>query len=87
MAYVGITLTPTAWFSFAITYSQRVVKMSRRVLNLASILPMISLVLALTNSSHHLIWSEWALVTTDGFVGLVSTHGLGSTFAQPTHTT
>ena len=75
MAYVGITLTPIAWFSFAITYSQRVVKMSHRVLNLVSILPMTTLVLALTNSWHHLIWSEWALVTTDGFVGLVTTHG------------
>jgi|TARA_B110000263_G_C14970009_1_gene356582 hypothetical protein len=42
MAYVGITLTPVAWFSFAITYSQGVVKISRRVLNLVSILPMIT---------------------------------------------
>jgi diguanylate cyclase (GGDEF)-like protein len=75
MAYVGITLTPVAWFSFAITYSQRVVEMSRRVLNLVSILPLITLILALTNSWHHLIWSEWALVSSDGFVGLVTQHG------------
>ncbi|MEQ8692830.1 MAG: diguanylate cyclase [Pseudomonadales bacterium] len=75
VAYVGITLTPVAWFNFAITYSQRVVKMSRRVLNTVCFLPAVTLILALTNPWHLLIWSDWSLVTSGGHVGLVTTHG------------
>ena len=76
LSYIGITLTPVAWFQFAITYSQRVVRMSRRVLNLVSFLPTITLVLALTNSWHGLIWNDWSLVNSNGFIGLVTSHGL-----------
>ena len=74
-AYIGISLTPVAWFLFAITYSQRVRKISRHALNTVSFVPMVTLLLALSNSSHGLIWSDWEFVEIDGYKGLATEHG------------
>jgi len=76
LAYLGIAFTPVAWFVFAMTYSQRVRKISRFALNAVSIVPGITLVLALTNPLHGLVWSETAMVYKGGFVGLVTQHGM-----------
>ena len=75
MAYVGITLTPIAWFQFAITYSQRVLRISRTLQNSVAAIPMVTLILAFTNSWHGLIWQDWAVVSSGGYVGLVTEHG------------
>ncbi len=75
LTYIGITLTPVAWFLFALTYSQRVLKMSRRLLNSACVLPFLTTCLAVTNEHHFLIWTSWELVNVDGYVGLVTSHG------------
>jgi diguanylate cyclase (GGDEF)-like protein len=74
-SYVGIALTPVAWFLFALTYSQRVMRMSRRVLNVIAIVPVITIAMVWTNSWHNLMWSEWHLTNVDGFVALVMEHG------------
>jgi len=74
-AYIGIALTPVAWFLFAITYSQRVRKVSRHALNTISFIPMITLLLALSNAGHGLIWSDWEFVEIDGYRGLATEHG------------
>lgn len=66
-SYAGMALAPAAWFVFAMTYSQRVRKISRHAFNTITILPAITLVLALSNSSHGLIWQEWSVVLTNGF--------------------
>ena len=76
LSYVGIVLTPIAWFQFALTYSQRVLKMSRRVLNIISIIPLLTFALVLTNSWHSLVWSDWEFIRSEGYVGLVTTHGV-----------
>ena len=55
LSYVGIALTPVAWFQFALTYSQRVLKMPAMLMYCISIVPVITLCLALTNTYHHLI--------------------------------
>jgi len=73
--YLGIAFTPVAWFVFAVTYSQRVRKISRGAFNAISIIPATTLVLALTNSFHGLIWSEWRIVEEAAFVGFVTQHG------------
>lgn len=75
LAYVGIVLTPVAWFVFALTYSQRVLRISRRALNSICVIPLITVALAITNPWHHLIWSSWEMVQVDGFVGLVTIPG------------
>ena len=74
-AYIGIALAPVAWFLFALTYAQRVRKLSRHALNTVSILPMITLLLALSNNGHGLVWSSWEFATVDGFRGVVTEHG------------
>ena len=74
-AYIGIALAPVAWFLFALTYAQRVRKLSRHALNTVSILPMITLLLALSNNGHGLIWSSWEFATVDGFRGVITEHG------------
>ncbi len=74
-AYVGIALTPVAWFLFALTYSQRVLRISRHALNTVSIIPMITLTLALTNPWHGLIWKDWEFINTNGFIGFTTQHG------------
>ncbi len=74
-AYLGIALTPVAWFLFAVTYSQRVRKVPRHTLNAVTAVPALTVILALTNSWHGLIWSDWKFVEIDGFVGMVTTPG------------
>jgi diguanylate cyclase (GGDEF)-like protein len=74
-AYLGVSLAPVAWFVFALTYSQRVLKISRHALNTISALPLITMLLALSNSSHHLVWIDLRFVSADGFTGLITEHG------------
>lgn len=75
LTYVGVTLTPVAWFLFALTYSQRVLKMSRSLLNCACVMPMVTTCLAVTNEWHGLIWEKWSVAQFSGYVGLVTSHG------------
>lgn len=75
LAYLGIVLIPIAWFQFALTYSKRVLKTPRAVLNGISIVPLATLVMIFTNDWHRLIWSDWKLVEADGYLGLVMGHG------------
>lgn len=75
-SYVGIAFTPVAWFVFAISYSQRVRRIPRHVFNTVCAVPGITVVLALTNAWHGLIWREWEFVDVDGYTGMVTTHGL-----------
>jgi diguanylate cyclase (GGDEF)-like protein len=74
-AYIGIALAPVAWFVFALTYAQRVRKLSRHALNTVSFLPMITLLLALSNSDHGLVWTSWEIASIGGFRGLITEHG------------
>jgi diguanylate cyclase (GGDEF)-like protein len=74
-AYLGIALTPVAWFVFAVTYSQRVRKIPRHTLNTVCLVPAVTVILALTNSWHGLIWRDRKFVEIDGFLGMVTTHG------------
>ena len=74
-AYIGIALAPVAWFLFALTYAQRVRKLSRHTINTVAFIPMATLLLALSNSSHGLIWSSWEFATIDGYKGLITEPG------------
>ncbi len=76
VTYLGITLTPVAWFVFAITYAQRILRVSRRTLNLVSLVPATTFALALTNDFHGLVWRTTYNVKIDGFSGFVVEHGL-----------
>lgn len=76
IAYLGSIITPVAWFIFAITYSKHLLNLSRRVLNLVSLIPLCTLLMIMTNQWHHLFWVDYALsVSADGYVGIVTTSG------------
>jgi PAS domain S-box-containing protein len=61
LQYFGITALPALWFMFALEYSQ-VGEQPQRIrqpyLALLWTIPVITLILALTNEMHGLIWSE-----------------------------
>ena len=59
--YLGIVTVATAWLSVTIQYSGRGEWLTNRNLALLSLIPLITLVLAWTNESHDLIWSEVSL--------------------------
>jgi len=56
LSYLGITSVSLFWFLFARGYSQRARWLTRWRLALLGVIPVVSLLLALTNEWHHLIW-------------------------------
>ena len=56
--YIGIVAAPVAIFAFAAAYSGRRQWLSRRRLVSLSLIPAVTLGLALTHELHHLIWSS-----------------------------
>lgn len=62
-AYVGIANVPPLWFVFAHAYSrQRSWLMGGRAVVLW-VVPLITIILALTNDAHHLLWANITLIT------------------------
>lgn len=76
LAYIGIAFTPVAWFVFAVTYARRQINISALLLACVSVIPAITVILALTNHHHNLVLNNWSFVNIDGFFGMVNDHGL-----------
>ena len=76
LAYLGIVLTPVAWFHFALTYSRGVLKPSLNISSLIALVPLLSLICAWTNEWHHLFWTDWYLIQNNEHVGLVMERGV-----------
>lgn len=68
--YLGITLSPVAWLAFALQYTNREKWLTPRNILLLCVLPTITAVLCLTNSSHEWVWSHIQLVPTGPFQAL-----------------
>ncbi len=75
LSYIGLAFAPVAWFLFALTYSRRVVRASRTAVNIVALVPAITIVLALTNENHHLVWTRWYTTYASGHIGLVTIPG------------
>ena len=73
--YFGIVTVPLAWIVFAYTYSTKGIRMTRRTVSLLSIVPAITLLLALTTERHGLIWKTFQVQTTGTFSALGVTYG------------
>ena len=73
--YFGIALAPLMWLIFAVTHSNRGTNPSRRTTILLSIIPVITVLLALTTETHHLIWTDYRIAETGGFSALEVSHG------------
>lgn len=61
LSYLGIAFLPVCYFLFATAFSQKSNIITRRNIILLLIIPVITLALALTNNSHHLIWTNVTL--------------------------
>lgn len=68
--YLGIVITPLAWFAFAVEYAGREMWLSRRRLILLSVMPLLTFILVVTNGTHHLVWSQEQAVSAGPFIGL-----------------
>lgn len=73
--YIGIVTVPLLWIMFAYSYLTRGTRMTRRTVSLLSIVPFITLILALTTESHGLIWNDIRIRTVGTFSALDVTHG------------
>ncbi len=72
--YLGAATVPVAWFVFAMQYVGRDRWLNRRVIELLLAVPVATILLALTNEWHGLIWQEVAFVT-DPIPDLAIEHG------------
>jgi PAS domain S-box-containing protein len=74
--YLGIIAVPPLWLTFAVHYSEREYWTHWRRSRIAIwIIPVITLLLAVTNEYHHLIWSRVIPVTRQGGLSLEYFHG------------
>jgi PAS domain S-box-containing protein len=73
--YFGIVMVPLAWVVFAYTYSTKGSRMTRRTVSLLSIVPLITVILALTTEWHGLVWKEIQIHTVGTFSALDIAHG------------
>lgn len=68
--YLGVVLTPLAWFTFATEYTGRETWLTPRRLTLLSIVPLLTFILAMTNGVHNLVWSQEQVVAAGPFLAL-----------------
>jgi PAS domain S-box-containing protein len=73
--YVGIAITPVAWFAFALEYTGHGEWLTRRRFAALFIMPAITIVMAFANPLN-LMWAPLRLVTTDQFVTTDAPFGL-----------
>jgi PAS domain S-box-containing protein len=85
--YFGIAFAPFAWLIFAMSYSGEniefawlkrfeYIKFPKPTSLLLAIIPITTVLLALTTKSHGLIWSEYHIEQTGGFSALGVSHGV-----------
>src|SRR5665648_99777 len=68
---------PTLWFVFAVQYTGRGRHLTRTVLALLTVVPLISFLLALSNDAHHLFWRGISLAPGDAYLGAALVFGPG----------
>jgi PAS domain S-box-containing protein len=75
MKYFGVVAVPVTWLYFAVQYTGRGERLTRRNLTLLAIEPITTLLLIWTNDFHGLMWSKISLEASGAFLYRVSTHG------------
>lgn len=73
--YFGIAFAPLMWLIFAIIHSNRDRNLTRRDIALLAAIPVVTVLLALTTDSNHLIWTEFHIARTEDFSALEVSHG------------
>ena len=75
MQYFGIATAPVALLLFALAFSGRGAWLTKQKFFVLALLPLLTLLLALSNEVHHLIWPDWSLVSLSGSTMLRLDHG------------
>ena len=76
LSYIGIASVPVAWFMFCVTYSTGNDKPTPLLLLSVSLIPLVTIVMALTNAHHELLWFNAQLTETNGYIGVSYEYGL-----------
>jgi len=73
--YVGISTVPVFWFLTAAQLTGRIRQVKPQYVALVLIIPVITVVLTSTNSSHHLMWNKVELVGASEGISIVFERG------------
>lgn len=61
MQFVGIVIVPASWLAFTLQYTSREQSLPRYYLYLLAVQPIVTVLIAWTNESHHLMRTGWRL--------------------------
>ena len=73
--YIGIAAIPYTFLLFAVSFAEIIRSIPRRYLILAGVIPVITVLLALTTKWHGLIWNEYYISQQDAFSALGVSYG------------
>ena len=73
--YIGISTIPLLWVIFTYSYLTQGTRLTRRNVTLLSVVPLITLILALTTEIHGLIWKDIRIQSFGTFSALDFTYG------------
>lgn len=76
LEYIGVAIVPIAWFIFAIRYTGRTRWWTRERQLALFIVPIITILVVLTNDFHHLNWATVALDTSGQFAVMDVSYGV-----------
>lgn len=68
--YVGISTVPVFWFLMAAHLTGRINAITPRLLIVVMIVPVITVTLAATNSTHHLMWKDAYIIGDPGSISI-----------------
>ena len=75
MKFIGVVATPVAWLFFAFEYTGRKTWVNARNIVMLSIIPVVTLIILITNNTHHLFRTERSLGFESGFTILETVNG------------
>jgi len=58
ISYIGITNSAVMFLIFSLSYTRRTFFINKNLFVLLFIVPGITIIIAFTNSSHHLLWAD-----------------------------
>jgi hypothetical protein len=76
LQFVGIVALPVAWLWFAAEYTGSLPWLNRRRVWLLGIVPVLTMVMMLTNDVHRLFWQSITLSIRDAFTLVEAVHGV-----------
>jgi PAS domain S-box-containing protein len=76
VSWIGVPLIPVAWLFFSLEYTGHSEYIRARYVALASVIPVVTVLLAISNSYHDLLHVDMRLVKSAGNVELVRTFGV-----------